>query len=289
MKLQMLCGAVLLWSASVLPAPASELSAVLEACRQYRYREVVQQLEALPASLQSAATWRYRGIALGKIARWEDANAALERAAELAPTDVEVLIDLANAQGQLALTAGPLGKFSGARKARASLEKAVELAPNHVDARNSLFGFYLNVPALAGGGRDKAVAQLAAIEQLDPVSGKLARAELAYSDKDYTRAFALYREVQQSHPEEYRAFYGFGRIAALSGRELDAGLVSLRRCLELTSPLRLPGTPGVHLRIGDILRQKGDRDGARAAYRQSLSVLPDYTFARTALADLDRG
>jgi len=274
----MLCG----------PLRAADLSAAIAACGQYRYREAVKMIDAIPSGKITAEALRYRGVALGKMGRWEEANATLERARAMEPDSVDVLLDLANAQGQYALASGPFGKLSGARKAKATLEQAVALAPNSVDARNGLYGFYLNVPAIVGGGRDKALAQLVEIERLDPVTARLCRAELAYADKDFARAFAIYREVQRTHPDDYRAYYGLGRIAALSGKELESGLASLRRCATMTSPLRLPGLPGVHLRMGDILRHKGDIAGARAAYQESLRVLPEYTFAREELAKLKK-
>lgn len=280
------CLAVCLTAGSGLRG-AVDLSAVIRACEAYRFAEAVQLLERSEVGV-TAEGLRYRGIALGKMGRWEEAVAALERAAGMAPANVEVLIDLAAAQGNLALVSGPLGKFNGARKARASLERAVALAPGNLDARSGLFAYYLNVPGIVGGDREKSLGQLAELERLDVVSGKLARAELALADKDYARAFALYREVQQSHPGEHRAFYGFGRVAALSGRELDAGLACLRRCLALAAPWRTPGTPGVYLRIGDILKRQGDVAGARAAYQESLRVLPEYPFARKALEQLGK-
>jgi tetratricopeptide (TPR) repeat protein len=262
------------------------LPAILAACGEYRYREVVRMIDALAPAALDPGLLRYRGLALMKMGRWEESVQTLERAAAAAPEDVEIQVDLAGAYGQLALASGPFGKISAGRKSRLALERAVALGPGNVDARNGLFGFYLNVPAIAGGGRDKALAQLAEIERLDPIAGRVGRAEVAYADKDYARSLAIYREVQRAHPGDFRGFYGFGRVAALSGQELTEGLAALRRCLTMTAPLRMPGWPGVYLRIGDILRRQGDRSGAREAYRASLKILPEYPFAREELEKL---
>lgn len=273
-----------LLAASQCGVLAADARDVLSACEAYRYRDAVELARKMATPAPEARhAW---GVALGKLGRWEEAVEELERAAEAKPQDVEVLIDLANAQVQRALEAGPLGKFTGARKARATLERAVTLAPGNLDARYGLFGYYLNAPGIVGGDREKALAQLREMERLDPALAPLARADLALAEKDWDGAFRHYREVQVRRPDDFRAFYGFGRVAALSGLRLEEGLESLRRCLALAAPLRTPRIPGVHLRIGDILKQRGDIPGARAAYLESLRVDPEYRFAKEALAVL---
>jgi tetratricopeptide (TPR) repeat protein len=264
------------------------LAPIVAACDQYHYAEALRLGDVLAATTDTAEVARYRGIALGKLGQWPEAVATLEHAVEKQPADAGLLVDLANAQGQLALTSGLYGKFTGARQAGATLERAVALAPENLEARSGLFLFYINVPGIAGGGREKAFAQLAEIERLSPLDARLGRAELANADKDYVRAFALFASIQHDYPQEFRAFYAYGRIAAVTGREPEAGLASLRQCLTLRSNLRLPGLPGVHLRMGDILRKRGDLAGARRAYQDSLALFPEYPSAREALAALDK-
>ncbi len=278
---------LLLVSRAVAAEPVS-VAAIVAACDQYHYAEALRLSETLAVTTDTAEVARYRGIALGKLGRWPEAVAALEHAVEKQPADASLLVDLANAQGQVALSSGLYGKFTGARKAGATLERAVALAPDNLEARSGLFLFCINVPAVAGGGREKAQAQLAEIERLSPLDARIGRAELANADKDYAQALALFAAIQCDYPQEFRAFYAYGRIAAVTGREPDAGLASLKQCLTLRSNLRLPGLPGVHLRMGDILRKRGDLAGARRAYQESLAIFPEYPSARDALAALDK-
>ena len=89
-------------------------------------------------------------------------------------------------------------------------------------------------------------------------------------------------------PDDYAALYQIGRIAALSGQQLDRGLASLRRCLTLTPPAT-PNTPGhaaAHWRIGNLLEKKGDQPGARAAYEAALKLDPTFLGAIDALKKL---
>ena len=255
----------------------------------YRYHESLRLLDtAPPAAARTVAGWRCRGLALGRLGQWEEAIQAFEHAIELEPRNVDLLVDLAAAQGQQALDSGPFGKFTGARRARATLEKAIAIDPDHVDARSGLFSYYLQAPGIVGGGRDKALAQLAALEKLDAFSALLARAEIAWVDEDVAGALAGYRHAQEHTPSDFRAYYGFGPLAALSGEQLDAGLVSLRTALTLPAHPRTPGLPGVYLRMGDIQQKKGDLAAARAAYLESLRIDPEYRFAREELKKLDR-
>lgn len=283
----LLLASLLLLSPLRAAEPAS-LAAIAAACDRYHYAEALKLSETLAVTADTPELARYRGIALGKLGRWPEAAVVLEGASARAPGDIDLLVDLANAQGQQALGSGLFGKFTGARKAAATLERAVAQAPGSVEARSGLFLFYLNVPAVAGGGRDKALAQLAEIERLSPLDARLGRVEVANADKDYAQAFALLAALQRDYPHEFRPFYVYGRIAAVTGREPDAGLASLQQCLTLRSNLRLPGLPGVHLRRGDILRKRGDLAGARKAYQDSLAIFPEYPSAREALAALDK-
>lgn len=266
--------------------PTEALESARAAYTAYRYHDALRTLDEAPREVaHTAAAWRIRGLALGRLGQWDESVTALAQAHALAAADVTILVDLAGAQGQAALTSGPFGKFTGARRTRALLEQAVAMDPDHVDARAGLFSYYLQAPGIVGGGRAKALEQLAALERLDATAALLAQAEVAWADDDASAALAGYRLAQEQAPADFRAHYGFGRLAALSGEQLDAGLASLRTALTLPAHPRTPGLPGVYLRMGDIHRRLGDIKAARAAYEESLRIDPFYRFARV---ELDR-
>ena len=195
---------------------------------------------------------------------------------------------LGDAYGRSAEKAGLLSKWGLAKKCLAAYERAVALEPTAVEFRFSLFEFYRQAPAIAGGGFDKALAQAAAIKQLDANRGRFAFATLYLGEKKYAEALAQFDEVLQTAPDDYPSLYQVGRLAAVTGQYLDRGLTSLRRCLELPvpNPANTPGHAAAHWRIGVILEKKKDLPGARAAYEAAVKLDPAFTPAADSLKKL---
>lgn len=217
----------------------------------------------------------------------EKAVEQLEKATELAPTNSRYQLALGGAYGASAGKAGMLSKLGWARKCKAAFEKAVELDPASIDARFSLMEFCRQAPGLIGGGMDKAYEQAAAIQKLDAHRGRTAYASLYVGEKKYAEAFALYDEVLKTSPDDYGTLYQVGRLAAISGQQLERGLAALRRCLTFTDvPAGQPGPAPVHWRSGMILEKMNDPTGARAAYQAALAVDPKHAQAADALKKL---
>ena len=229
---------------------------------------------------------------LGQLANRRDApeKAAtyFETAVTAEPTAGRHHHGLGDAYGRSAQKAGLLSKFGLAKKCLAAYERAVALEPTNVDFRLSLFEFYRQAPAIAGGGIDKATAQAAAIKHLDAARGRLAYATLHVGEKQYAEAFAQFDEVLQVSPDDYAALYHVGRLAAVTGESLDRGLSALRRCLELPVPsvANTPGHAAALWRIGVILERKKDVPGARTAYETAVSLEPAFLPAADSLKKL---
>ncbi len=195
---------------------------------------------------------------------------------------------LGDALGRLAQQAPVFSKFGLAKQCLAAYQRAVELEPDNVDFRLSLFEYYRQAPGIAGGGFDKAAAQAAAIKRLDPFRGRLAFATLYAGEKHYDRAFAEFDEVLRANPDDFAALYQIGRLAAVTGQQIDRGIAALRRCLELPAPAAppSPGHASAHWRLGVLLEKKADRAGARLAYEEALRLDPQFNPAATALQKL---
>lgn len=228
---------------------------------------------------------------LGELAlrRNEPAKAVpfLEKAIATAPSVSRYHRRLGDAWGTQAASASIFSQLGFAKKCIAAYEKAVALDPADLDARFSAFEYYRRAPGLAGGGFEKASATAAAIKQLDANRGRFAYATLYVGEKKYAEAFAQFDEVLKTTPDDYAALYQIGRIAAVSGEQVDRGLASLRRCLEL--PVPTPETPGhaaAHWRIGQLLEKKKDVPGARASYEKSVALDPKFAPAADSLKKL---
>ena len=229
-------------------------------------------------------------IHLGRLAmrarKTDDALRHFQSAVELEPNNSVALGELGGAYGSKAQNAGLIEKASLAGKSRKAMERAVELDPNNADARSGLVQFYAQAPSMMGGGMDKAHAQADALIKLDAARGRAAKADLFVREKKYDAAFVLYDEAVKANPADYSSLYALGRLAAETGRNLDRGLETLRRCLELAPGQNQPTHAAAQWRIGNILERKGDRAAAKAAYQASLALDPGFTQAQTALRKL---
>lgn len=273
-------------------AIASAANVTIESARPLfeakKYADAKAELERIvaadPKNAEAESYLSRTAIELG------DADAAIahgEKACALAPSNSEYQRLLGEAYGFTAQKAGALSKIGWAKKCRLAFEKAVQLDPANVDAHDSLMGFYQQAPGFMGGGMDRAYAQAAEIKKLDPTRGRLAYATLYTSEKKYHEALAALDELLNAVPDNYGALYQVGRIAALSGDEIDRGIMCLQKCLTLIPAPNTPRHDAAHWRLGNLWEKKGDKTAARAAYQAALAVTPKFQPAIDALKKLD--
>ncbi len=279
-----LASLTVLASAAVDPAA---FNAAVDLFNQRKTGEAQRAFEALAsAEAKHAETQFYLGRLALQRDDYELAVSLFEKAVALSPNDSRFHHRLGDAYGRSAQKASLFSQMGLAKKCRTSYEKAVELDPKNIDARFGLLGFYQAAPGLVGGGIDKAHAQAAEIHKLDPRRGRQATASLYIAEKKYDLAFAAFDTVLKDQPDDYAALFQIGRLAAISGQQLDRGLAALRRCTAMTPPEGQPGHAPAHWRIGHILEKQNDKPGARAAYEAALKVDPQFPQASEALKKL---
>ncbi|HEY0947839.1 MAG TPA: tetratricopeptide repeat protein [Opitutaceae bacterium] len=266
----------------------ADLAPAVALFNEKRYPEAEAAFAAEAATNPRNATAHYY---LGLLARlrqqFDDAVPHFEKAVALAPDVPEHQADFGGTcltyAGRLGMSFRALGL---ARKGRTALEKAVSLAPDNVTYRQWLAEFYSRAPGMVGGGMDKAYAQVEEIKRRDSYAGTQMLAQLKSQEKHYSEAFALWDELLRERPDDYRTLYQIGRTAASSGQQLERGESSLRRCLDLVPPADGAQHTHVQKRLGDILGQRGDIPGARAAYQAALELDSGNKPAAEALAKL---
>lgn len=240
-----------------------------------RYAEARRAFEAVIAAHPENAAAAYR---LGRLALLRDDGPAavrwLEKATSLAPKKAHYFKSLGDAYGLAAQHAGFFSGFSLARKCGAAYRHAVALDPHDLDAREALFEFYRQAPAIVGGGLDKARAEALAIRRLDDVRGTLELVEVDVARKDYAAAFSALDRLRHDHPDATVVLYQLGRIAALSGRRLDRGRAALRAYLAHPPSGDVPPPWEAHWRLAQILEKQGDPRAARAQLAAALKLNP---------------
>lgn len=223
---------------------------------------------------------------------------------------------LGRAYGLQASQANLLSAFSIAKKVRTAFVRAVELDPSNVAAMSALGQYYVEAPAIVGGGLDKAQAVAA---QLEPYSAEKAhrllgmiankRKDMETAEAEFKGAVAAGRtpeayvdlaQFYQEHSQPDKAVDALN-ASIEANRARDAALVDVASLLitmhrspdvaervlreYLASPAKSDEAPAfkVHVQLGDLLLQKGDTASARREYTTALALASGYAPARRAL------
>jgi tetratricopeptide (TPR) repeat protein len=245
------------------------------------------------------------------------AERSFKRAIEREPRNGTYYLWLGNAVGQQAATASVVRQPFLAREVKAAFERAVALDPELLDAREGLIQFHLLAPGVMGGDKAEARRQHREIARRNPVRGHVAAANIAWSARDTAAterelraaialapdslaasatlaarlvqwkrvpdAFAVWDALLRRAPASIPARYQFGRLAAITGQRLPEGERQLRAILDVEpwpESNWAPGKAAAHARLGDVLRQQGKRDEARAAYDRALALDPNSQIAK---------
>ncbi len=271
-------------------AVAAEASAVAAARQLFdggRNAEAQAAWEKIAAAEpQNAEAVYYLGATTLRLKHPVESVKLLERATQLDGGNSSYFRVLGDAYGAMTQQASLFSKGRWARKCLAAYDRAIALDPDSVDARLARFDYYWHVPAIAGGGMDKAYAEAGEIRRRDPVRGAQALADLYASDKRYDEAFAVIDDLIARRPDHMPAHYQLGRLAAITGRNLERGATALQGYLQYTPKAGEPEIAAAHWRLGMVQEKRGDQAAARAEYEAALRLAPDFAAVREALARL---
>ncbi len=263
---------------------------------------------------------RKQGEALFREGKLDEAAEAFEQAVELAPNDAAAHHLLGATYGRQAGAGSMFAKMRLAGKIKDQFERAVALAPDEIEYRESLIQFYAQVPAVAGGGIDKAKAQAVEIGKRDPVRGKVAEGLVARLEGKPEVALAAYRAAYATRPDNARlglqlgiylqelkrwdeafgqfqliiarapeampAWYQLGRTAVLANARHADGEAALKRYLGSKPTLQDPPLAAAHWRLGMLYEQMKRTSDARAQYQAALKLDPEHAEAKAALRKL---
>jgi len=226
---------------------------------------------------------------------------------------------LGRAYGMEAMQANPLSAFADARKVRTAFERSVQLNPSNAAAMSALGQFYVQAPAIVGGGVDKAQALAPKLLVLSAAKGHRLLGLIAEKKNDVSHAETEYRSAvaaggapeawidlayfYQRHGQTDKAAAALDSCIkadqAKSAALVDAAaiLTQMRRSPDLAERLlreylasgaKSEDAPAfkVHIQLGNLLDGRGDRAGARQEYAAALALASKYVPARKALAGM---
>ena len=262
-------------------------AAAIELFNQRKYAEAQAAFEEqIATDPKDMAAHRYLGRIAERQQKFEEALNQFETALILAPEEPQCLFEFGRASVTAAGKNGmSLKALSQVNSGRNAMEKAVELAPTNVEFRLGLGEFYLKAPEMAGGSMEKAYEQVDEVRKIDAPRALPLFAALKAKENKYAEASAAWEEVLKTTPDDFTTLYNFGKMAALSGQNLDRGIEALKKCLTLPSRGGI-GYGLIHFQLGQISEKKDDLPGAREAYQTSLKLEPSNRQVAEALAKL---
>lgn len=222
-----------------------------------------------------------------------------ELAASNNPGDSDTQMWLGRAYGMKASRANPLIAFSLARKVRYAFERAVQLNPENIKAMNDLGEFYVEAPAIVGGGLDKGRALAERMQSRFPSQAHRLLASIADQSKDAATAEEEFKKAAlagrtpaayvdlgqfyQRHNQPDQALQALRSAIDADSRKdaslVDAAsiLIAMNRSPELaenllrqylSSAAKSDDAPAfkVYIQLGDLLARHGDAPQANRQY-----------------------
>jgi tetratricopeptide (TPR) repeat protein len=233
----------------------------------YNHTDYNGALAILRKEPPGAQTLELLGQSYFMLGDYKKATDTLERAAALEPGDSMILTWLGRAWGRRAETSFAFSAMSYAAKSREAFEKAVQLDPANADAMDDLFDFYIEAPAIVGGGHDKARKLLSALAKCNPDAVYFAEARLAEDQKQFDLAEAHLRQAVLAVPGKVGQVLNLARFLARRGRYEESDLV-FQQAREMA-----PNSPRVlFARAETWIGTRRHPDEARALLRKYLAA-----------------
>lgn len=252
----------------------------------------------------------------GSVDQYDEAVTACEAAHRIQPGNAVYTLELARAYGAKADHAGALTGMRMVGRIRDNFEAAVRQDPKNVDALSDLGEFYVDAPAIVGGGLDRArplVAQLQALSpargarlqgMIDAKAGDISAADASFARElavqhsaeayvdlaNYDRKRKLWDQAEQNAvlaiekdgargPDSIDA----ARVLMDLGRNSAAAEKALRGYLSHEQTSTVAQYARAHVMLGKVLQKRGDNAGAQEQFEQALALASGYAAARKAL------
>jgi tetratricopeptide (TPR) repeat protein len=200
----------------------------------------------------------------------EKALECADRAIQINPGKANYYVLRGNSLGDLATQANMFKALSFARNGLAALEKAAQMEPGNRHAVGALYGWYVNVPAIGGGSRDKAKALAERTLAPDPAMGHYLKGLALQKQNNPGPAQAEFRLTIGSDPKFPDAYLSLAYVE-LQMKQVDQALEHFRKQVELD-----PENANSFDSLGEGLMAKGRAEEAISAYRKALSLDPDF-------------
>lgn len=161
--------------------------------------------------------------------------------------------------------------------------RAITTSPGKTQAYWDLWRFYM------GDKEDSKADQLLAraLKAVKDKSDIYFWAGLYYvQENNLVKAKDLFDHALMEDSANAPVYYQLGKVALLSGKDLDKGLNAFRKYLAMPLARNAPDYAYAHWRMGLIYEKLGKMDSARIEFLKSLKLNPDLQESKKALAKL---
>jgi predicted Zn-dependent protease len=155
------------------------------------------------------------------LGQWDAAIEACQQAARLDPHNSDNHMWLGRAFGEKADKASFMSAFSLGKRVLSEFETAVQLDPRNGEALSDLGQFYIEAPAIIGGGMDKAESVAQQLEHFSPERAANLRAEMARHRGDYDAAESYLKKALAASSHPAKQWSTLARFYADRGRWAD--------------------------------------------------------------------
>ncbi len=236
-----------------------------------RLQDALEQYQAALTDAAQPAVLLKLADALGALGQWDDAEAALARAAELAPNDYAVRLR----QGQFFVQRGRFGD------ATSTLAIARRIDPDRYETYLALAEAQLLRNDLAAAEEQFQLAQQTAPAAPEPLlawaDALAARGDLNQASQRYDRAI----ELATAGGSEAVVIDAYSRwIAALETLGSSQQVTTLAETLART----YPRSPKALATLAGVASRRGQHERAVASYQAALALNPQDVAVRTGLA-----
>ncbi len=196
------------WSAAAARAGQTPLADAQNDYNSGHYNRAVDMLNSAIEKSPNDPTLHFLlGESYYQLREFPRAVASLERAVQLAPKNSEYHDWLGKAYGRKAEESMFLSAMSWARKTHREFEIAVELDPHNFEGQRDLIRYDMNAPNVVGGGDDKALKYIDALEKINPIQGQLARGEFLATKKRMPEADAVFEKLLESNADRPGVYF----------------------------------------------------------------------------------
>jgi tetratricopeptide (TPR) repeat protein len=129
--------------------------------------------------------------------KWNKATPIYKKLTEIDPSNANYWYKYGGVMGLKALEVNKLRAFFMLDDIKDALMQAANLDPNHIEARWALVEYYIQLPGLVGGSREKALKFANQLEKISPVDGYLAKGYVYEYNNEPQLAETYYKKAVQ--------------------------------------------------------------------------------------------